>query len=56
MKLEDQSRLFCDVCLQAPPNPDRDDNLCTVCGVLSDKYNTFLEENLNLEDDNEFNK
>lgn len=47
MKLEAQSS-YCELCLEIPPDPNRDDGLCEDCGSISDKYN-LSENQLNLE-------
>lgn len=50
MKLETQRNNYCVLCLMVPPDPERDDNLCSECGHINDKYSVDTYKNqLNLE-------
>lgn len=42
MKLESNSR--CVICLEEQSDPDRNDGLCTDCGIIADKYEALSEE------------
>ena len=53
MLLETQTNNYCTLCMEVPPDPHRDDNLCTECGAVNDRYSSveYLEQ-LNLESEN----
>ncbi len=49
MKLEEGNKHKCQICLEAPANPERDDQLCDFCAALVERYESLSDETVNLE-------